>query len=83
MTPKLTDEQRAALLKRGAPVAVEDEKTHQMYFLVDPAMLEALEMEADVAAIRRGVADAEVGRTLPLDEAIRQIETDLRAHAHG
>lgn len=79
MTPKLTDEQRAALLERGAPIAVEDSETHRMYFLVDPSMLDALQEEADLAAVRRGIADAEAGRTMPLDEAMRRIEENLRA----
>lgn len=79
MTPKLTAEQRAALDERGAPVAVEDAETHRVYFLVDPAMLDSLQEEADLAALRRGAADAEAGRTAPLDEVVRRIEADLRA----
>ena len=79
MTPKLTAEQRAALIERGAPVAVEDAETHRTYFLVDSAMLDVLQSEADLAAVRQGVADAESGRTLALDEAMRQIESSLRA----
>lgn len=79
MTPKLTAEQRAALVERGAPVAVEDAETHQVYFLVDSAMLDSMQEEADLAALRKGVADAEAGRMAPLEEAMRRIETDLRA----
>jgi len=79
MTPKLTVEQKAALDERGSPVAVEDAETHQVYFLVDSAMLDALRDDADLAAIRRGATDADAGRLVPLDEAMRKIEANLRA----
>ena len=79
MTPKLTAEQRAALLERGSPIAVEDDETHQMYFLVDPRMLNALESEADLCALRDGIADADAGRLQPLDEVARRVEASVRA----
>jgi predicted transcriptional regulator len=79
MTPKLTAEQREALSRQGSPVAIEDEQTRRVYFLVDPAMLESLREQADMAAILQGVADAESGRVQPLDEAFRQIEGRVRA----
>jgi predicted transcriptional regulator len=41
--------------------------------------LDAVQEAADLAALSRGIADAEAGRTLPLEEAIRQIDAKLRA----
>jgi predicted transcriptional regulator len=79
MTPKLTAEQREALIERGAPVAVQDEENHRVYFLVDPVMFDALRNEADIAALLAGIADADAGRTAPLDEATQRIEARLRA----
>jgi predicted transcriptional regulator len=79
MTPKRTSEQREALNQKGSPVAVEDEETGSVYFLVDPAMLESLREETDMAAILEGVADAESGRLQSLDDAMRDIEARLRA----
>jgi predicted transcriptional regulator len=79
MTPKLTAEQREALIERGAPVAVEDEENHRVYFLVDPAMFNSLRSEAEMAALLAGIADAEAGRSVPLDEAVERIEARLKA----
>jgi len=79
MPPKLTSEQREALNQHGSPVAVEDEETQRVYFLVDPAMLESLREQTDMAAVLQGVADAESGRARPLPEAMREIESRLRA----
>jgi predicted transcriptional regulator len=79
MTPKLTAEQRAALIERGSPLAIEDEETHRVYFLVDPAMLESMREESDMAAIRQGIADAEAGRTMSLDDAMHRVEASLKA----
>ena len=42
-------------------------------------MLNSLQEEADMAALRQGVADAEAGRMLPLDEAMQKIEANLKA----
>jgi predicted transcriptional regulator len=79
MTPKLTAEQREALTERGAPVAVEDEESHRVYFLVDSMMLDSLRKEADMAALLEGIGDAEAGRTAPLDEVMQRIEARLKA----
>jgi predicted transcriptional regulator len=79
MTPKLTDEQREALnLDGGNPVPVEDEQTHQLYFLVDRTTLETLRHDADHEAIRQGIADMENGRVLTLEELDARIQTKLR-----
>ena len=69
----------AALSKRGSPVAVEDDETHRVYLLVDSAMFDSLQEQADMAALLNGIADADAGRTLPLDEAIQRIKANLRA----
>jgi len=79
MAPKLSDEQRAVLVERGTPIAVEDDQNHRVYLLIDPVMFDSLQQQADMAALRQGIADAESGRTLPLDEAMQQIEANLRA----
>ena len=79
MTPKLTAEQREALVERGGPVAVQDEQTDRIYFLVDSTMLDSLQAQADMAALRQGIADANAGRMLPLDDAFQRIEANLRA----
>ena len=50
MLPKLTAEQREALRERDGPVAVEDEQTHQVYFIVDKSTLEGIRKEQDIAA---------------------------------
>ncbi|MBS0264130.1 MAG: hypothetical protein JSS02_19495 [Planctomycetes bacterium] len=79
MIPKLTAEQRDALNHQGCPIVIEDEQTRRVYFLVDPAMLNSLSEQADMAAVLQGVSDAESGRVQPLDEAIHDIESRLRA----
>ena len=79
MTPKLTSEQRDALTRQGSPVAVEDKQTRRVYFLVDPAMLEAIRQETDLAAVLQGISDAEPGDIHPLDATFQQIEHSLRA----
>lgn len=71
MIAKLTSEQREALKQGIGPVPVEDEQTHEVYFLVDKATLE----QADHDAIRQGIADMEAGRVLTLEEL------DARIHA--
>jgi hypothetical protein len=79
MTPKLTSEQRDALNQQGSPLVIEDDETRRFYFLVDPAMLESLREQSDIAAILQGISDADSGKVQPLDDAIRQIEIRLRA----
>ena len=67
------------LIERGAPIAVEDEESHRVYFLVDPTMFDSLRSEADMTALLAGIADADAGRTAPLDEATQRIEARLKA----
>lgn len=78
MIPKLTPEQREALHLHGSPIAVEDQETQRVYFLVDSTMLESIREQGDVAAILAGIDDAESGRVEPLDRAIQKIEEQLR-----
>jgi predicted transcriptional regulator len=73
MTPKLTDEQRQALCDSNGPVAIEDDQTQRIYFLVDEPTLRTLRQQSDLAAIREGIADLEAGRVAPLDEVMARI----------
>ncbi len=78
MTPKLTDEQREALMRDGCPVAVEDDQTHQVYFLVDQMTLDSLRHDADRDAIGQGIADMEAGRVVTLEELDNRIRSKIR-----
>jgi hypothetical protein len=77
MTPKITPEQREALDRSDGPVPVEDEQTHRVYFLVDPLTLDTLRQQEDLAAIRDGIADAEAGRVITLEELDTRIRNRL------
>ena len=68
MTPKLTPEQREALDRSDGPMAVEDEQTHRVYYLVDESTFNSLQQQEDVAAIQGGIADMEAGRVVTRDE---------------
>jgi len=76
MTPKITPEQRFAIDHSHGPVPVEDEKTKRLYFLVDESTFTNMQRQEDLAAIREGMADAEAGRVLTLDE----LDVRIRAH---
>jgi hypothetical protein len=78
MTLKLTNEQRDAIKRGRCPVPVEDEQTHEVYFLVDKATLETLRQDADRQAIREGIADMEAGRVVTLEELDARIQARLR-----
>jgi antitoxin ParD1/3/4 len=43
----------------------------------------AAKFEALDASLARGIADAEAGRTVPLDEAFDKLREDLRLTAHS
>jgi len=77
MTPKLTAEQREAILNAAGPVLVEDEQAHQFYYLVDRATLDTLRQQEDIAAIQEGLDDFAAGRVSPADEVIERIRTKL------
>ena len=78
MTLELTNEQRDAIKRDPCPVPVEDEQTHEVYFLVDKATLETLRQDADRQAIREGIADMEAGRVVTLEELDARIQARLR-----
>ena len=78
MTLKLTDEQRDAIKRDRCPVPVEDEETHEVYFLVDKGTLEDLRQDADRQAIRQGITDMEAGRVVTLEELDARIQAKLR-----
>lgn len=78
MTPKLTNEQRDAIKRDRCPVPVEDEQTHEVYFLVDQGTLETLRQNADRQAIRQGIAEMEAGRVVTLEELDARIQARLR-----
>lgn len=77
MVPKLTAEQRDALKHGDGPVAVEDEDTKQVYFVVDKSMLEILRQEQDLAAIREGLADMEAGRVSEVGDSMARVRQQL------
>jgi len=83
MNPKLTAEQRRALHEHGSPVAVEDDETHKVYYLVDRETLDSLQGDSDMEAVLRGLADSEAGRTSPMQEVFDRIEADLRERHTG
>ena len=82
MTPKITDEQRQAILAGdGQPVDVEDEQTHTRYVLVDQETHEraiaALRRQEDIAAIQQGLDAAAEGRESTLQQADAHIRKEL------
>jgi predicted transcriptional regulator len=78
MTPKLTPEQREALDGSDGPVAVEDEQTHRVYYLVDDSTYNSLQQQEDLAALKYGIADLEAGRVVTLDELDARISARLK-----
>ena len=56
MTPKLTDEQRQAVLEHpGKPVRVEDEKTHKVYLVVSEETLPTLWEDYIRSEVKKGL----------------------------
>jgi predicted transcriptional regulator len=74
---KLTPEQCEALDRSEGPLAVEDERTHRVYYVVDEPTLADLQRQADLAAIRDGIADMEAGRVVTLEELDSRIRARL------
>ena len=79
MTPKLTDEMRAALDRRpGRPIEVEDDRTRKVYVLVDRDGLSGLIDDALRRALQVGLDQSDRGESEPwdagafLDEAHRR-----------
>jgi predicted transcriptional regulator len=81
MTPKLTEEQREALRRRGGPIEVEDDQTRKVYVIIDDELhqraMQALEEHDSLAAIRAGIADLEAGRVIPFAEVDSRIRERL------
>ena len=74
MTPKLTDEQSAALdASEAGSVEVVHPGNNQIYFVVDAETyrkaMDALRRQQDHDAIAEGIAQMEAGDTMPLEEA--------------
>ena len=82
MTPKLTDEMRKALQKQPAgPVEIPDDETQRVYVLIDAELhqraMTALQQQQDWESIQRGIAEADAGNTMPLEEADRKIREEF------
>jgi predicted transcriptional regulator len=77
MIAKLTPELREALRQSAGPVALEDEETSEVFYLVDEATLAQAEQQADRAAIQQGIEDMEAGRVIPLDEVMRRVREPI------
>ena len=82
MTPKLTEEQRRAVeAQHGRPVAVEDDRTHKVYFIYTDHLHRraerALQEQEDLAAIQEGIEQMEAGLGQPLHEADAEIRKEL------
>ncbi len=58
--------------------SVEDDETHEVYFLVEKATLDQVERNADQAAVRQGIAGLEAGRVVSLDELDSRIQSRIR-----
>ena len=81
MTPKLTQEQRAALDQSDGPVLVEDDQ--RVYFLVDESTFHKVQQQEDLAAIREGIADMEAGRIVTMEELDARIRARLGSSTQG
>jgi hypothetical protein len=77
MTPKITPEQREALNQGPGPVPVQDDVTGRTYFLVDSSY----SSDSEFAALQRGIADADAGRTSSIAEVRTRLEALLRERA--
>lgn len=83
MATKLTTEQSDALHQSGESLPLVDPKTEKVYVLVDQSIhqqaMAALEhqREADMTAIRQGIADMEAGRVMTLEESQARTEAAL------
>ena len=83
MTPKLTQEQRAALDQSDGPVLVEDDQRNRVYFLVDESTFNKVQQQEDLAAIREGIADMEAGRIVTMEDLDARIRARLGSSTQG
>jgi len=81
MNTKLSAEQREALAGGPGPIFVVDPESNRKYLLIEASLFELLQREADYASLQRGIADAEAGRTLSIDEVRENIEAHLRSRS--
>jgi len=81
MNPKLTQEQREAVRQHGGSVAVEDDETQTVYFLIEGDLhrraMQALEECDSRRAIRAGIDDLEAGRVVPFSEVDARLREKL------
>jgi predicted transcriptional regulator len=70
MITYLTPDQASALQAGGnAPMQIVDPTTRRVYYVIDSGLLAELERRSDLDAIREGVADMQVGRSVLVDQA--------------
>ena len=81
MTPKLTEEQREAIRRQGAPLQIEDDETRKVYVIIDDELhrraMQALEEHDARGAIRAGIDDLEAGRILAFAEVDARLREKL------
>jgi len=85
MTPKLTNEQSAALHASGDEMQILDPSTNKFYVVVEQSVHQKakasmqLRAEEDLAAIQRGIEDVKAGRTTPVEEAFSSIREEFNS----
>lgn len=83
MTPKLTNEQSAALHASGDEMRILDPSTNKFYVVVEQSMHQKakaamkLREEDELAAVQRGIEDVKAGRTTPAEEAHKRVRENL------
>lgn len=82
MTPRISEDQRQALLDRPeGPIPVEDEQTKRRYVLVaeetHQRAMRALEGQEDLSAIQAGIDDMEAGRVVAFEDVDARIRAKL------
>lgn len=86
MTPKLTKELADALHINGSvPLPVVDPANDQTYFIVhldemtEEARERLQEQQKDLAAIKKGVNEADSGLGVPLEDAMKKVYSNINA----
>lgn len=79
MTPKLTDEMRAALKAQpGEPVEVEDDQTHKVYILIEQPQARRLLGDVLGRELQIGFDQADRGESEPWDIQATLTEANRR-----
>ena len=78
----MSEEQREALQKDpGKPITIEDDQAQAFYVLIDAELhqraMTALQQQQDWESIQQGIAQADAGDTMPLEEADRKIREEF------